>query len=173
MKLGPFSGWRQAVRQDKRCCLLSSPAAQLLRLCLTPTDRRPRTTLPSASCAHAQPAPPTTTPPPGDYAYYEGGEGEEGGGAGGGGLYAPAPLDGAYHGGFSSFAHLQHQRPGIAGAGGEPSHGGEGGEGGEEGEEEWGDAGEGEGRADSYGLPSEASLFRDLPDFLRDTTDDP
>ena len=25
---------------------------------------------------------------------------------------------------------------------------------------------------DSLGLPSEASLFRDLPDFLRDTTDE-
>ena len=38
--------------------------------------------------------------------------------------------------------------------------------------------GEGEGsgldgrQQDSYGLPSEASLFRDLPDFLRDTTDE-
>jgi hypothetical protein len=48
---------------------------------------------------------------------------------------------------------------------------------GQEGEEEtWGEAREGEvpphARRDSLGLPSEASLFQDLPDFLRDTTDE-
>jgi hypothetical protein len=33
-------------------------------------------------------------------------------------------------------------------------------------------AAEAGGQQDSLGLPSEASLFQDLPDFLRDTTDD-
>ncbi len=46
-----------------------------------------------------------------------------------------------------------------------------------EGEEEaWGEAREGavppHARRDSLGLPSEASLFQDLPHFLRDTTDE-
>lgn len=46
----------------------------------------------------------------------------------------------------------------------------------QEGEDEaWGETGEGgtrHSRRDSLGLPSEASLFHDLPDFLRDTTDE-
>ena len=85
----------------------------------------------------------------GDGVYGEGGGcndayGGEGAAGGGGERYSDAAASGQAYAG-----------DGYGGGGGE------------------GEGGELDGRQqDSYGLPSEASLFRDLPDFLRDTTDE-